>query len=158
MKKLVVNGLLALSLTAGIVASPLDASTANAQTTGNDQRVAGLNQVQLAASDIISIKDDYVVRGRWIRRDDAKITITAPTQYRLQVSQYSLDGSTISNVAYDLINENDFRGSRGPFDFPGNGRFREKYITLLPGTYHVEYFSQHNSPIKLDVFLYPEAL
>ncbi|XOK58382.1 hypothetical protein ACJ7K1_17460 [Paenibacillus elgii] len=156
MKKLVVNGLLALSLTAGIVASPLDNSTANAQTTGNGQRVSGLNQVQPVASDTIYFYDDYVVRGKWIRRTDAKITITTPRQYRLQVIQNSLDGTTISNVAYDLINENDFRGSRGPFDFSGNGKFREKYITLLPGTYHVEYFSQHNSPIKIDVTLYPE--
>ncbi|KEQ27780.1 hypothetical protein [Paenibacillus tyrfis] len=156
MKKLVVYGLLALSLTVGIVTTPLDTSTANAQTTGNGQRVTGLNQVQPAASDTISFKDDYVERGRWIRRTDAKITITTPKQYRLQVTQNSLDGTTISNVGYDLINENDFRGSRS-FNIPGNGKSKEKYIPLLPGTYHVEYFSQHNSPIKLDVFLYPEA-
>ncbi|MFB6367897.1 hypothetical protein ACFCP7_28500 [Paenibacillus elgii] len=154
MKKLVVNGLLALSLTAGIVASPIGDSTVQAQTTSGVPQIQRQAEVQLAASDLV-IWDDYLESGRRIRRTDAKITVTAPTYYRLQVFQRPLDGTTISNVRYELVNENDVRGDRS-FELSGNGTHREKYINLLPGTYHIEYISRHNSPIELDVHLYPE--
>lgn len=154
MKKMVINGLLALSLTAGIAASPIGDSTVQAQTTSGAPQMQRQAEVQLAASDLV-IWDDYVESGRRIRRTDAKITVTAPTYYRLQVTQRPLDGTTTSNVRYELVNENDVRGDRS-FEFSGNGIKRAKYVPLLPGTYHVEYISQHNSPIGLDVHLYPE--
>ncbi|MFB6366859.1 hypothetical protein ACFCP7_22920 [Paenibacillus elgii] len=150
MNKLVVNGLLALSLTAGIVALPVDAPAkvhaANVQPT----------QAQVQPSVYyrsIWFDHDYLTEAdKWVVIDDYKILVSTPTNYTLRVKQYTYDKTNIDAVRY-LIRSDAGPGSQ-KFDFEGNG-LHERTFTLPPGIYRVEYTSFHKTPVEIKGDLFP---
>ncbi|MBU7319000.1 hypothetical protein [Paenibacillus oleatilyticus] len=150
MTKLVVNGLLALSLTAGIVALPIDAPAkvhaANVQST----------QAQVQPSAYyrdLQFDHDYLTEAdKWVVIDDYKILVSTPTNYTLQVKQYTYDNTNIEAIRY-LIQSETGAGSQ-MFDFEGNDK-HVRTFTLPPGIYRVEYTSFHKTPVKIRGDLFP---
>ncbi|NEN86932.1 hypothetical protein [Paenibacillus elgii] len=149
MKKFVVNGLLALSLTAGIVTLSVDAPAkvhaVNVQPTQA--------QVQPSGYSAIWFDHNYLTRDDWWVTAPEKLTVTSTTNYTLQVKQYSYDNTNIEAVRYLIANET--TGNTSPwFEFVGNGKHIRSF-TLSPGTYRIDYRSWHATPIEIRGDLFP---
>lgn len=150
MNKLVVNGLLALSLTAGIVALPIDAP---AKVYAADVQSAQA-QVQPAGYSSIWFDHDYLSKDDWWVTAPEKLTVTSNTNYTLQVKQYTYDNTNIDEVEYMVLNETPGGSGNYFFRFKGNGKHVRNF-TLPPGTYKVQYRSHHNTPVEIKGDLFP---
>ncbi|MBU7320291.1 hypothetical protein [Paenibacillus oleatilyticus] len=155
MKKMVINGLLALSLTAGIVASPIGDSTVQAQTTNGVQSTQAQVQPSGYYRSIWFEHDDLRYNDGWFTARD-KLTVTSNTNYTLQVKQYTYfnDNSSIDNVEYWVLNETPGGSGNYGFRLKGNGKHVRNF-TLPPGNYKVEYRSNHKTPVEIRGDLFP---
>ncbi|WP_163855782.1 hypothetical protein [Paenibacillus elgii] len=150
MKKLVVNGLLALSLTAGIVSLPVDAPAkvhaADVQST----------QAQVQPTEYYeSIYFNYYQLRRehfWVPINDAKLTVPFTRNYNFYIKQWTTDNTNINAVRYQIVSET---GGYSPvIDIEGNGK-HDRTVTLTPGKYRVEARTYHNSPVEIIGELFP---
>ncbi|MFB6364488.1 hypothetical protein ACFCP7_10540 [Paenibacillus elgii] len=148
--------MLALSLTAGIVAYPIGDSTVQAQTSGGVQQIQRQAEVQPAASNYVHFWNDYLTDDDWWVSTAGKheFTVNTRTNYVVSNTQKSVDHTPIKEVRFILINKTNSPATR-VFEFEGNGTSK-KYLTLEPGTYYVNYRNYHSSPVSINVAIYPE--